>query len=341
MPGIAHSSRSLLVALAASLAACGGAGDGAEPIAETEQPVRGGTETTRIGVVEIITTTQCSGVMISPNVVLTAGHCVVGALPPGAKSGVVDAISIQYKFPDGTTREVAGDEGLSVTLWPDYTSPTDAANDFAVIKTNGRWTGTKSTDYAYIYTDTMGAYSRYQLYGYGHNAFGGGGDGVLRTGTMEVDWFGSHHFILIGRGARACRGDSGGPWTVYESTTGSEMHVAGLMSSVVLTPGGYCGAEGANARATRLSAKVDWIKQTTGARCVQMKSQTTNRLVTRCFDYTTLKRTVRDCRTKAALGPEQTIDLSTGYSNYKCGNRYQEQCVDDGSADSYYVESCQ
>jgi len=39
--------------------------------------------------------------------------------------------------------------------------------------------------------------------------------------------------------------------------------------------------------------------------------------------------------------PESTTDLTTGYSNYTCGNRFSEQCVNDGSFDSYYSEWCE
>jgi hypothetical protein len=55
----------------------------------------------------------------------------------------------------------------------------------------------------------------------------------------------------------------------------------------------------------------------------------------------TLLRTAKQCSDGAALGPLQRIDLTTGYSNYTCGSRYQEQCIDDGSFDSYYDERCE
>jgi hypothetical protein len=54
---------------------------------------------------------------------------------------------------------------------------------------------------------------------------------------------------------------------------------------------------------------------------------------------TRLYRTVMNCA-GGALGAEQSIDLSTGYGNYTCGSRYQQQCVDDGSFDAYYSERC-
>jgi len=54
-----------------------------------------------------------------------------------------------------------------------------------------------------------------------------------------------------------------------------------------------------------------------------------------------LQRTLRSCSNNAALGAQQNIDLTDGsYTNYTCSSRYQEQCIDDGSFDSYYDESC-
>ncbi len=52
-----------------------------------------------------------------------------------------------------------------------------------------------------------------------------------------------------------------------------------------------------------------------------------------------LHRTQVSCDGKTA-SPEQIIDLSTGYSNFTCGNRFRAQCIDDGSFDAYYSESC-
>jgi hypothetical protein len=55
----------------------------------------------------------------------------------------------------------------------------------------------------------------------------------------------------------------------------------------------------------------------------------------------TLKRTLYSCASRTAIGAMQRIDLTNGYSNYTCTDRYQEQCIDDGSFDQYYFESCE
>jgi hypothetical protein len=39
--------------------------------------------------------------------------------------------------------------------------------------------------------------------------------------------------------------------------------------------------------------------------------------------------------------PEQTIDLTTGYTNYTCASRFIPQCHQDGTFDNYYIERCE
>lgn len=55
---------------------------------------------------------------------------------------------------------------------------------------------------------------------------------------------------------------------------------------------------------------------------------------------TKLHRSVLACNGQPQ-SPEEIIDLTPGYSNYTCGNRYKAQCVDDGSWDSFYNEWCE
>lgn len=51
-----------------------------------------------------------------------------------------------------------------------------------------------------------------------------------------------------------------------------------------------------------------------------------------------LHRIVRDCD-GTQLSPEQVINWPS--SNYTCGNRFMEHCVNDGTFDSYYEEWCE
>jgi hypothetical protein len=49
-------------------------------------------------------------------------------------------------------------------------------------------------------------------------------------------------------------------------------------------------------------------------------------------------RYVKDCTTDITI-ERQVIDTTAGYSNYIGENRKQQQCVEDGSPDTYYFES--
>ena len=49
-------------------------------------------------------------------------------------------------------------------------------------------------------------------------------------------------------------------------------------------------------------------------------------------------RLVKDCATNKTI-QRQVIDTTAGYANYIGRDRYSEQCVLDGTADNYYVES--
>jgi hypothetical protein len=55
---------------------------------------------------------------------------------------------------------------------------------------------------------------------------------------------------------------------------------------------------------------------------------------------TVLHRTVYRCD-GTLQSPETTVDLTNGYRNYKCANRFKESCVDDGTWDGYYSEWCE
>jgi hypothetical protein len=44
---------------------------------------------------------------ISPQVILTAGHCVDQDFPAGSKSALVNTIDVHYKFPDGKSWSVS------------------------------------------------------------------------------------------------------------------------------------------------------------------------------------------------------------------------------------------
>ena len=61
-----------------------------------------------------------------------------------------------------------------------------------------------------------------------------------------------------------------------------------------------------------------------------------------------LHRTMRTCATNAPIKDEYgreeqifTVGENSGYWNFRCYSRYQEQCIEDGSFDQYYDENCE
>ncbi len=55
---------------------------------------------------------------------------------------------------------------------------------------------------------------------------------------------------------------------------------------------------------------------------------------------TSFRRETRDCATDALVKKPQCIIPAGGYCNFKCENRKKEQCYEDGTFDTYYVEDC-
>ncbi len=307
-----------------------------EDLEAAQLPVKGGTETTRRAVVELTGRNGCTGVMISPTVILTAAHCLDDYVPAGQVEGVTTALNVNYKFSDGTKRCISAPAGSScagtpmrLVIYGSNPHPNgDAATDLGIIITSTQWWGTSEADYADIYMDTMGAYGRLQLYGYGDNADAGTGFGVLRTGTMEVEWYGSQHFILIPRGARSCSGDSGAPWMVYETATPGEAHVVGIHANS--DKRGACADYERDARASRLSGKMAWIEEKLGYTCADRISPATNRKLKRCsWAPTTCNTRIEQQWTDALGTPASGWNVSWGDPATEPANRRLRLSTDD------------
>lgn len=270
-------SSALTPAVAAVLAmVAAGCGEAATPDSVDTGALYGGQgETERIGVVHVTTTVagatyknQCTGIVLTTGVILTAAHCVSDWIADPAETSPALAM-VRYKK-GGVYRCISGPTTPSgdCAQWSDVRvymnsnyhegdADTDIAKVFAVAQPYDVGPG----DMAEIYEDSMRYTPRLEAFGYGVNTFGGAGVGVLRSGTFEVDWYGSDHFILIDRGARLCSGDSGGPAMVYRTQSGDgEAQVVGLESNGPSTTSGYCGTYKGQERLIRLSAQMEWIR---------------------------------------------------------------------------------
>ena len=137
----------------------------------------------------------CSGTMVTPQHILTAGHCFFG------DETFVSSIDVEV---GGETIPAAG-----VAVHPDYSeSDTAIFSDVAVV-TLSRATGVAPVPL--ILSRSPQAGETIDIFGYGTDEFGG--FGTLKSGQMRVDEVNSNHIVSTygNDGSNTCTGDSGGP----------------------------------------------------------------------------------------------------------------------------------
>ncbi len=199
----------------------------------------------------------CSGTLIAPDVVLTAGHC------SGIEANEVVIDSTNYNASGGQRRKV-----VSLTAYPDYQKTYDVAVVMLDRPVDGiapRTVASKCT-YAGFSADTT-----VHLVGFGlAQADGGGTNTSLREAmapVLDPDCSGGNgcrdgaspngEFVAGGGGADSCFGDSGGP--VYLDTERGPVLIASVSRGLAGNPE-PCGGAGIYVRTDKLAA---WIEKTT------------------------------------------------------------------------------
>jgi hypothetical protein len=248
---------------ACTLADPGDAGDPAtsEPVSGAEEPISGGAAPAGgAGAVALLTSSNelCTGVAISPFVVLTAAHCFDVSMS-GKRDGAV-SVKITYTK-DGTNFQcVNGAGGATCTSFKtaivsryatsNYTSNT--GTDFAVVLIPGSGLST--------YVDLVGlspaAFESlvYTVYGQGTTGVGGV-SGTMRSFNDSINWVGSSHFYTNAGTFRLCKGDSGGPFLFQNGW------VLGLFSNFETTDG-VCTKKGGKMRAKKITkSDINFINQ--------------------------------------------------------------------------------
>jgi MYXO-CTERM domain-containing protein len=200
----------------------------------------------------------CSGTLIAPDVVLTAGHCV------DANPTRVVANTTDYRRPGGTTVAVR-----SVTAYPSWETSYDVAVivlEAPIADVTPRRLGMACT-FERFARDTM-----VQLVGFGLTDVGGEGSNTQLHETtapvIDPDCSGpggcvpsirpGGEFIAGGGGKDSCYGDSGGP--VYLDTEHGPVVIGAVsrgLNNAVLP----CGGGGIYVRTDKL---VPWIEATAG-----------------------------------------------------------------------------
>jgi hypothetical protein len=185
----------------------------------------------------------CTGTVIGPNTVLTAGHCVV------SEGRTTDAADV--RFGQGAT--AGATTGLKVvsrvSVHPSYDG-TALANDLAILTLAPSVPLVETP----LYEPEVAVGSEMTLVGYGvTDGTTDAGAGTQRNVNVTVAAIdsGTWRYDTMG-GRSACRGDSGGPAFF---AVGGTLHIAGVTSwgDETCTMNGHY---------TRIDVYLDWIRTT-------------------------------------------------------------------------------
>ncbi|MCA9576257.1 MAG: serine protease [Polyangiales bacterium] len=200
----------------------------------------------------------CSGVVVAPDAVLTAGHCV-----RSATLGELQVRNVQVGHPRnrperGTVRQVV--------VHPSFDAQhPERGNDLAVLRLSAPLTRAQPVPLAALSDNVMLAGPRVRILGFGVTRSGGRGSARLRDATLEslspfhcfsgdVQGMAQTRFCAASPEAGVCPGDSGAPALL--SVEGVE-HVVGIVSLAV-DNSSRC-VESA-AVITRVSAFREWVQ---------------------------------------------------------------------------------
>lgn len=137
----------------------------------------------------------CTGTVIGPTHVLTAGHCITSSLISGSVSTAAGSVPLRaaYRHPGYLESPELG----------------AVFNDVAVVETVAPL---NLPALALIASQEPPAESSIGIWGYGLDE--DGNLGTLKTGTMTLSWVSPNHLAAVfDNMSNTCQGDSGGPAT--------------------------------------------------------------------------------------------------------------------------------
>lgn len=230
---------------------------------DTMTPVIGGTQVPAgkwADTVAVLGQGACTGTLIAPDVVLTAGHCV------DANMTQVIANTTDYAAQGGIRSTIK-----SITAYPNW----ENSYDVAVIVLNTPITGVtpRKVGTACTFTEGFQQSTMVHLVGFGLTDTAGQGNNTKLNETMApvtnptctdmnagcvASVSPGGEFIAGGGGQDSCFGDSGGP--VYLDTPRGPV-VVGAVSRGLNGSATPCGGGGIYVRTDKV---IEWIEQTAG-----------------------------------------------------------------------------
>ncbi|HEY4240555.1 MAG TPA: serine protease [Kofleriaceae bacterium] len=201
----------------------------------------------------------CSGTLIAPDVVLTAGHCIE-TNPTFVRLNATD-----YESPTDDTEDI---DIVSATAYPDWQDSYDVG--VLVLAQKAKTTPRKLAPACAISKGLVDD-AHLDVVGFGLTTKSGTGDNtLLNVGTMTVtdatcantpdcqpSVAPDGEFVAGGMGVDACFGDSGGP--VFLSTPAGDT-LLGVVSRGLAEAADPCGDGGVFVRADKV---ISWIESTT------------------------------------------------------------------------------
>jgi hypothetical protein len=251
------------------------------------------------GVDTIEPSAACTGMMIAPNVVITAAHCFKSLGSKTVASGT-SQFTIRYYDPDEGLRLVYdSNEVATWAVFPTYDGGSSTAgkanDDMGVVVIPGVFKNTDYHDYVRLYADPnflTDLYTKLTVYGAGQHTYSGATDNQLREGLFVVESVNVNHLVMDTRQYDSlCSGDSGAPWVRFASMSGVSMPtVAGVHSNSEKdedTEGDICtnnDPPNDNAYACRVNdVRIAWLEGAAGISCAS-PSNTANIGYRRCFE---------------------------------------------------------